>query len=79
MRLFSTEIQKALKDNGFSLICEEENIWLLEKGENSSVTVSGTDKSIEAIYEEFQSGRIEESCFDNVNNLFYWLKNFINE
>lgn len=75
MRLFSTEIQKALKDNGFSLICEEENIWLLEKGEDSSVTVSGMDKSIEAIYEEFLSGKIKENCFDNLTDLFYWLKN----
>jgi len=79
MKLFSVEIQKVLKDSGFSLICEEENIWLLEKGENASVTVSGMDKSIEAIYEDFLSGRIEENCFDNANNLSYWLNNFSNE
>jgi len=68
--MFSKDIQKKLCIKGFELENEEENIWVKEKGDQS-ITISGNDDCIEAIYQtvdthfddvfaDFSSNKINE-------------------
>ena len=68
--MFSNEVQVKLKKCNFDLICEDENIWVLENGD-SSVTISGTDDSIEAIWQTFD-GEFEEYNSSKIDNIIRW-------
>lgn len=75
--MFSAEIQLKLKNNGFDLTCAEENIWILEDGENS-VTISGEDHLIEAIWQTYE-GEFEEITSGNINEVITWSKEMLNK
>lgn len=68
--MFSNEIQKKLSKEGYDLTCKEENIWVKEKGEQS-VTISGEDDCIEAIWQTFD-GEFEEFECESINEVLNW-------
>lgn len=70
--MFSSKIQSKLKSNGFDLTCEEENIWVKEIGDDS-VTISGEDNDIEAIWQNFE-GSFEEFSHSNIDEVIEWSK-----
>lgn len=68
--MFSADIQKRLKKEGYELTCAEENIWVKEVGDQS-VTISGKDSSIEAIWQTFE-GEFEEVSSDRISEILAW-------
>jgi len=68
--MFSHEIQKKLRKEGYELACEEENIWTKEIGDQS-VTISGDDDCIEAIWQTFE-GEFEEFESESINEILNW-------
>lgn len=68
--MFSLEIQKKLKKEGYDLICEEENIWVKEIGDQS-ITISGKENLIEAIWQTFE-GEFEEISSNRISEVIDW-------
>lgn len=68
--MFSAEVQLKLRKKGFELTCPEENIWILEQGEQS-VTISGDDSDIEAIWQTFE-GKFEEFESPSMDKVLEW-------
>jgi hypothetical protein len=73
--MFSADIQLKLRKNGFELTCAEENIWILEEGDQS-VTISGEDLSIEAIWQTFD-GEFEEFEVFDIDRVLEWSKKML--
>jgi hypothetical protein len=72
--MFSKENQAKLRKNGFEVEDAEDNIWILEKGE-SSVTISGDDESVEAIWQTFE-GEFDEIT-GSMESILEWSENMI--
>jgi len=73
--IFNYETKKKLKEKGFEIICPEENIWILEKGE-ASVTVAGDDNLIEAIWQDFDSG-FDDLSSPDIDVILEWAENML--
>lgn len=73
---FTKEIENRLKKEGFEITCQEENIWVLEKGE-SSITISGDDKRVEAIWQDFD-GNFDDNS-GNIDDMIEWSKNMLGD
>lgn len=65
--MFSKTNQTKLKKNGFEMISEDENIWIKEK-EESSVTISGEDNNISAMWQNYTGDfeEVDELLIDSV-------------
>ena len=68
--MFSADIQQKLRKKGFELTCNEENIWVKEVGDQS-VTISGDDNLIDAIWQTFE-GEFEEISSPRINEIIIW-------
>ena len=75
--MFSADIQQKLRKNGFELTCDEENIWVKEVGDQS-VTLSGEDDNIEAIWQTFD-GEFEEISSEHIKEILSWADSKLNE
>lgn len=75
--MFSAGIQQKLRKKGFELTCEEENIWVKEIGEQS-VTISGEDDNIGAIWQNFE-GDFDEVSGSHINEILSWSDGKLNE
>jgi uncharacterized protein involved in tolerance to divalent cations len=72
--MFSNEIQKRLRKEGFDLMDSENNIWIKENSKNSITISEGL-----LIYQNYETDKIEEISFEN-NEFIDWInKKFINE
>lgn len=74
--MFSEDIQKKLRKEGFDLESKEENIWIKEKGEQS-ITISGDDDCIEAIWQTF-GGKFKEFERKSINEVLTWSEGKLN-
>jgi hypothetical protein len=72
---FINDIEEKVKKAGFELINEEENIWILEKKEES-VTISGDDIRVECMWQNFD-GSFEENESNDIDNIIRWINNKI--
>jgi len=75
--MFSSVIQQKLRKKGFELTCNEENIWVKEVGDQS-VTISGDDSLIDAIWQTFE-GEFEEISSPHINEIITWSNRKLDE
>ena len=68
--MFSADNQLKLKKSNFELTCPEENIWIVEEGDQS-ITISGDDKLIEAIWQNYD-GDFDDYSDPDMDNILQW-------
>jgi len=75
--MFSGEIQKTLRKEGFDLESNEENIWIKEE-RDQSVTISGLGEDIDVIWQNFD-GDFEEFSSQSLKAILEWANEKLNK